>query len=134
MCGQVEYDPRYVVGCEHFNRREFFEAHEAWEELWTDDQGPSRRFYQGLIQAAVCLYHFGNGNTRGGRKLYHTCRAHLEGYLPAHGGVNVAKLLAELEGCCAELVACPDYFPRVQINPDLIPNIHLETPTRLAHE
>ena len=42
---------------------------EEWEELWADYQGPDRQFFQGLIQAAVCLHHFGNGNTRGAKKL-----------------------------------------------------------------
>src|SRR6476469_7449491 len=69
---QAVYDPRYLEGIEHFNRCDFFEAHESWEELWQDYTGPSRKFYQGLIQVAVCLHHFGNGNTRGAKKLYVT--------------------------------------------------------------
>jgi uncharacterized protein len=72
------YDPRYLEGIRYFNECEFFEAHEVWEDLWADYQGPSRRFYQGLIQVAVCLHHFGNGNGRGAIKLYHGCREYLE--------------------------------------------------------
>ena len=128
MCGQSEYDPRIVAGIEHFNRCDFYEAHEAWEEFWTEYQGPSRRFYQGLIQLAVCLHHFGNGNIRGARKLYHGCRTYLEEYIPRHCGLDVEKLLSELEVCCAEIVACPDEFPHIQIDPELIPEIHLEPP------
>ena len=60
-----QYDPRYLEGIDCFNRGAFFDAHEVWEALWTDTEGPSRRFYQGLIQVAVCLHHFGNGNLRG---------------------------------------------------------------------
>ena len=59
------YSPLYLAGIEHFNVCDFYESHEVWEELWTDYQGPSRKFYQGLIQAAVALHHFGNGNTPG---------------------------------------------------------------------
>ena len=58
------YHRLYLLGIAYFNDCEFFEAHEVWEELWADYQGPSRKFYQGLIQTAVCLYHFGNGNAR----------------------------------------------------------------------
>ncbi len=71
------YDPLYLGGIKHFNECDFFEAHEVWEELWTDYRGESRKFYQGLIQAAVALYHFGNGNIRGARKLYHSSRDYL---------------------------------------------------------
>jgi len=49
-----------------------------------DYQGPSRKFFQGLIQAAVGLHHFGNGNIRGARKLYHSTVGYLKPYAPAH--------------------------------------------------
>lgn len=122
------YDPRFLAGVKYFNECEFFEAHDAWEELWQDYQGPSRLFYKGLIHAAVCLHHFGNENARGAIKLYHSCRKYLDGYRPHHEGVDVDKLLAEMERCCAELVNSEEEFPRVQIVPDLIPEIHLDPP------
>jgi predicted metal-dependent hydrolase len=120
------YDPRYLEGIEHFNKCDFFEAHEVWEELWADTQGPSRRFYQGLIQVAVCLHHFGNGNIRGAKKLYFGCRGYLEDYLPEYLGLDLAKLLAQLEICCREILDSKEEFPRIEIVPDLIPEIHLE--------
>ena len=120
------YDPRYLAGIEHFNRCDFFEAHEVWEELWADTQGPDRRFYQGLIQVAVCLHHFGNGNIRGAKKLYHGSRGYLQDYRPAHLGLDLEKLLRELEACCAEILASQEEFPRIEIVPDLIPEIHLK--------
>ncbi len=60
----MDYDARYLGGVRFFNEGDFFEAHEVWEDLWLNTAGPERRFYQGLIQAAVALYHFGNGNLR----------------------------------------------------------------------
>ena len=120
------YDPRYLEGIEHFNRCDFFEAHEVWEELWADYQGPLRKFYQGLIQVAVCLHHFGNGNARGAIKLYHSSRAYLEPYRPKQEGLDLDKLLTQLETCCRELLDSKEQFPKVEIVPDLIPEIHLE--------
>jgi predicted metal-dependent hydrolase len=125
---QPPYDARYLEGVRHFNECDFFEAHESWEELWTDYQGPSRKFYQGLIQVAVCFHHFGNGNTRGAIKLYHTSRAYLEPFRPHHEGVNVEKLLDEMAVCCRDLLAADAKFPAVAIVPDLIPEIHLDPP------
>jgi uncharacterized protein len=120
-----DYDPRYLEGIEHFNRCDFYEAHEVWEELWADYSGPSRRFYQGLIQVAVCLHHFGNGNIRGAKKLYITARGYLEEYLPQHEGVDLAKLFRELEACCREILESTEEFPRIEIVADRIPEIHL---------
>ena len=121
-----EYDPRYLEGIEHFNKCDFYEAHEVWEELWADYQGPSRKFYQGLIQVAVCLHHFGNGNTRGAVKLYHSSRAYLEEYRPQHLGVDLDKLFSQLETCCREILESKEQFPKHEIVPDLIPEIHLQ--------
>jgi predicted metal-dependent hydrolase len=120
------YDPRYLEGIEHFNKCDFFEAHEVWEELWADTQGQARRFYQGLIQVAVCLHHFGNGNIRGAKKLYFGCRGYLEDYRPNYLGLDLDKLLGQLEACCQEILESKEEFPRIEIVPDLIPEIHLE--------
>jgi predicted metal-dependent hydrolase len=120
-----DYDPRYLEGIEHFNKCDFFEAHEVWEELWADTSGEPRRFYQGLIQVAVCLHHFGNGNIRGAKKLYFGCRGYLESYRPHCLGLDVEALLAQLEICCREILESQEEFPRIEIVPDLIPEIHL---------
>ena len=121
------YDPRYLEGIEHFNKCDFFEAHEVWEELWADTQGEPRRFFQGLIQVAVCLHHFGNGNIRGAKKLYFGCRGYLESYRPKYLGLDLDMLFSQLETCCREILESKEEFPRIEILPDLIPEIHLET-------
>lgn len=119
------YDPLYLAGIELFNACDFFEAHETWEELWQEYQGPDRKFYQGLIQVAVCLHHFGNGNIRGAKKLYHSSRAYLEPYRPFHLGLDLEKLFAELETCCKPILESTEEYPKIDIVPDLIPEIHL---------
>ena len=120
------YDPRYLEGIEHFNVCDFFEAHEVWEELWADYRGPDRKFYQGLIQVAVCLHHFGNGNTRGAKKLYVSSLGYLQEYRPQHLGLDLEKLLREFETCLKPVMESTDEFPKIDIEPDLIPEIHLE--------
>ena len=85
----VEYSPLYLRGIELFNQCEFFESHESWEELWQEDFGPSRKFYQGLIQAAVALHHFCNGNIRGAKKVYYGSCSYLEAYRPKHLGLDL---------------------------------------------
>jgi predicted metal-dependent hydrolase len=128
MSESPDYDPRYLRGIEFFNECEFFEAHEVWEELWSDVQGPSRRFYQGLIQVAVCLHHFGNGNLRGAQKLYHSSRGYLTQYEPLHLGLDVSQLLDQLGACCASILANDEPTLQVEIDPELIPEIHLSPP------
>src|SRR5919206_3766700 len=84
-----DYDPRYLAGIVLFNRGDFFEAHEVWEQLWMETHGPEKPFVQGLIQAAVGLCHFCNGNIRGAVKLYHSSREYLRRYGPHHLGLDL---------------------------------------------
>jgi hypothetical protein len=125
MSEPVAYPPLYLQGIEYFNECDFFEAHEVWEELWSDDQSNSRKFFQGLIQAAVALHHFGNGNIRGARKLFHSSGKYLEPYRPAYMGLDVDQLLAQMGECFAEVLATDEEFPEIAIDPERIPEIHL---------
>jgi uncharacterized protein len=43
-------------GAARYARGEFFEAHEAWEELWLTLDGQPRLFVQGLIQVAAACH------------------------------------------------------------------------------
>lgn len=128
---EEQYDPLYLQGIAYFNVCEFFEAHEVWEDLWKSYSGELRLFYKGLIQAAVALHHFGNGNTRGARKVYGTSRGYLEPYQPRCCGLDVSKFLAEFDACFAEIAACTEEFPQVELNPKLIPEIWLDPPAEL---
>jgi len=121
-----EYDALYRKGIQYFNDCEFFEAHEVWEELWTEYRGPARRFYQGLIQAAVALHHFGNGNIRGARKVYDSSLGYLDDYRPRYLGLDLDAFLMQYEACFADVLASTEEFPEIDVVPDRIPEIHLE--------
>jgi hypothetical protein len=47
-----------------FNRGEFYEAHEHWEDVWNEIDDPDRTWVQGLIQVATGL-HKVSGDKRG---------------------------------------------------------------------
>src|SRR6266446_7084681 len=124
----AEYDLRYLGGIVFFNLRDFFEAHEVWESIWLDCAGPERRFIQGLIQAAVALYHFGNGNLRGAAKLFKTGRAYMEAYESPYLGLDRQAFWQQMERCFAPLFADPN--PDRYLRPDeaLLPVITLDPP------
>jgi hypothetical protein len=124
----MDYDPRYLAGILFFNDRDFFEAHEVWEDVWTEASGPPRRFYQGLIQAAVALHHFRNGNVRGATKLYRTGRAYMEPLDQPFFGLNKARFWNQMEHCFRELHASTDLDRRVPLDESKIPTITLEPP------
>ncbi len=95
-------DPRYLRGIDLFNRRAYFDAHEAWESLWREQEGPDRQFLKGLIQVAVCLHHFGRGNLRGAARLGRSGARYLRPFAPCHAALNIERLLAALAWCGGE--------------------------------
>jgi hypothetical protein len=52
-------------GLEHFRARDYFAAHDDWEEVWRELSGHRRTFWQAMIHLVVGGYHFTNGNLRG---------------------------------------------------------------------
>src|SRR5262245_9923304 len=121
------YDPRYLAGVVLFNRRDFFEAHEVWESLWlSPDVGVDRRFVQGLIQAAVGLYHFATGNLRGAKKLYGTARAYMEAYPSPYLGLDHTAFWQSMEHSFAGLLTAGDPPTGVELNEALVPTIGLD--------
>lgn len=122
------YDPRYLAGIVLFNRGDFFEAHEVWESLWMDTATPEKKFYQGLIQAAVALCHFCNGNVRGALKLYRSSRDYMLRYGTPFLGLDQTAFWGEMDACFAELAASPDPIPAVAIKEELIPSITVSPP------
>ncbi len=121
------YDPRYLAGILLFNRGDFFEAHEVWESLWMDTAAPEKKFYQGLIQAAVGLCHFANGNLRGAAKLYTSSRNYMESFGSPYLGMDTAGFWQQMERCFSALLANPDADRHViQLDESLVPEIGLE--------
>jgi len=91
------YPAEYLRGIELFNNEEYFESHEAWEDIWVTTTGRVRTFYQGLIQAAVALCHYERGNLRGALRLYKAAIEKLEGFQPEFMSLNVSDFIKQLE-------------------------------------
>lgn len=87
----------YYQGIELFNEGEYFEAHEAWEEIWHMAVGPKHSFYQGMIQCAVALEHYRRSNPRGVTSLFHSYRPKFRGLPKVFMGLDVEEFLAAME-------------------------------------
>ncbi len=68
----------FEEGCRYFNEGNYFEAHESWEELWTQAQGQRHAYLQCLIQVSVALHHASRENWAGARKLLASSLDYLE--------------------------------------------------------
>ena len=119
------YDPRYLAGVLLFNAHDFFEAHEVWEDLWSESHGLQRRFYQGLIQAAVGLCHFTNGNLGGAAKLYRSSRDYMDGLGERFLGLDLPAFWRGMEECFRPVLGPDPPARETRPDPARVPCIRL---------
>jgi predicted metal-dependent hydrolase len=84
-------------GIELFDAARYHAAHEAFERCWLANEGSDADFFKGLIQAAICMHHFAEGNLEGAKKLHAGQRRLLAPFLPAHRGLDLVAFLAEMQ-------------------------------------
>ena len=98
-------DVRYAAYFYHFNREDYYEAHDVLESLWLEEgrQARSAAFYQGLIQLAGAFVHM--------RKHfeYPGHRVHQERLAPAYrllglAEKNLSRYGEEREGIGLDLI------------------------------
>ena len=96
-------------GVRAFNEERFFDAHEIWEDLWRATAEPAlRRCYQGLIQAAVALYHLQQGNLFGAESQLGKSIRNLESGDGSTTGLDIGGLVIELRKLRQRVVTSSD--------------------------
>ena len=91
---EINDDPRFLKGIEEFNQELFFECHETLEEIWLEDHGEERKFYQGLIQVAAGYFKLQQGVPAGALKLWRTGIEKIAPYGPVCFGIDVRALVS----------------------------------------
>lgn len=90
---EAQQDPRLQKGIDEFNQQLFFECHETLEEIWLEEHGENRRFYQGVIQIAAGYFKWQQNVPAGALKLWRMGLEKIEPYGPVHLGVDLASLV-----------------------------------------
>jgi len=89
-----ELDPEerraFDTGVSEFNSGYFFECHDTLEDMWTGLRGPSRDFFQGLIQVSVAFYHLTGGNLAGAQSMLRRALKRFEKYPDRYFGFDLA--------------------------------------------
>jgi predicted metal-dependent hydrolase len=112
-----------LQGIREFNRRDWLECHETVEGLWIGAEGELRDFYQGIIQIAVALHHWRNGNYGGAVSLLKGGAEYLRRVSGRCQWVDVAGLIVDADRLCNALEALgkdgmtaldPALFPQIK--------------------
>lgn len=91
------------TGVELFNRRDFFHAHEVWEDWWRLTTHPEKPTVQGMIQVAVALHHFSAGNFEGALSVMERAFHNLEDAPNDFYGIDIEDLLRKVRHAIEQL-------------------------------
>lgn len=94
----AEATSRFLAGIELIRAGEYFAAHEELELAWRAAPESERDFFQGLVHVAVAWYQAGRGRQVGTKRQLEKAIRRLTPYAPAHRGLDVDTLLAQLRG------------------------------------
>ncbi len=100
-----EIDAQLALGVELFNRREFFEAHEAMEDAMNllDDDTADWEFYLGLLRAAVANHKLADGEVSSARLHLRAALKFLAPYPDRHRGIKLREFRSALTAELARL-------------------------------
>ena len=87
----------FQEGFKHYKSSNYFDAHEAWEELWSDYYLVDKKFIQGLIQLSVSFVHLDNGNLNGAKSLLKKSREKFVLFPGTHRGINLEILIHQID-------------------------------------
>ena len=93
----------FEKGLEAYNNKNFYDAHEYWEDLWSDYVLHDAKFIQALIQLSVGYFHITNSNINGANGLLRKCIPKFEMYLPEKRGINIEKILIQVNASLENL-------------------------------
>lgn len=98
------YPTEYFHGIDLFNKGQYWEAHEAWEEVWKVSKGEQKLFYQGLIQTAAALLHYDRNNTRGAHLCINNALKKLENLPSPYMSLELKLFTKELRSFLADVL------------------------------
>jgi uncharacterized protein len=87
---------KYLRGISLFNNADFFDAHEALEDVWRAAPPENKKFLQGLIQVAVAFHHYSTGNRVGMRSVLERAIRNLAEPAGSFGQIQLPALLQSL--------------------------------------
>lgn len=90
-------NPDFLRGIEEFNNKDFFDAHDTFEEIWHHIRGAEKRCYQAVIQLAIGYYHLCFLNFKGAESMLSKALDKLVHYQPIGLGLDTKHLLDATE-------------------------------------
>ena len=93
---------KVLEGIELFNKKRYWDAHEALEEAWLAETSPAQQLYKGILQAGVMYLHIQRKNFIGMAKMFERSKKWLDPLPDKCQGINVNKLRLDMDLAISE--------------------------------
>ena len=80
-----------------FNNQNWYEAHDAFEEIWNTLDGDERQIIQGILQVSVSQFHLTKGNINGATILLGEGLGRMKNRTNINLGVDLESFCKSLE-------------------------------------
>ena len=88
---------------ELFNNQQWYEAHDAFEDIWNDLVGDERQIVQGILQVSVSQFHLSKGNLNGAMILLGEGLGRIRNRVSEDLGIDLLLLCRDLESLLNKL-------------------------------
>ena len=115
------YPVEYIAGIDLYNAGEFHASHDAWEERWMGEVGPSEKlFLQAMIQSAVAFHHLQIGRPGAARRMYQMAKEKFARLgTDTFMSLDLIDYQAQLDRALSWLLSARD--PRQLSMPEIVP-------------
>jgi len=86
-----------------FNSQKWYEAHDAFEDIWNDLIGDERQIVQGILQVSVSQFHLNKGNVNGAMILLGEGLGRIKSRVSEDLGIDLLLLCTNLESLLNKL-------------------------------
>ena len=80
-----------------FNNQKWYEAHDAFEEIWNGLYGDERQIIQGILQVSVSQFHLSKGNLNGAMILLGEGLGRIKSRVSVDMGLDLYSFCKSLE-------------------------------------
>lgn len=91
------FEDTFLDALNLFNSQKWYEAHDAFEDIWNTLDGDKRQIIQGILQVAVSQFHLSKGNLNGATILLGEGLGRIKNRTDTNLGIDLETFCESLE-------------------------------------
>ncbi len=104
--GEVDiehFEQTFLDALNLFNNAKWYEAHDAFEDIWNNLDGDERQIIQGILQVSVSQFHLSKGNLNGATILLGEGLGRIKTRTKINLGIDLESFCLSLEDLLRKL-------------------------------